>query len=239
MEFIFNGRSSKEFNLKITESNHASVPFRNIEEVNVPGRNGNIVVDDMGYSNRTIELSVLLDNRDGGKTLCEMARELSSWLQSSKAFKKLTFSDDTDCYLEAMCINQISFEELAKDFNELQITFLCKPFKKINSGNTEILVAQNSFISNRFLPSKPLIKIVGTGDITLNINSQAIVLKGLEGGIEIDSELMNAYKIVEGKTVLQNSKMYSDFPILESGRNTISWTGNVTQLKVTPRWAVL
>jgi phage-related protein len=33
--------------------------------------------------------------------------------------------------------------------------------------------------------------------------------------------------------------MYSDFPVLEEGKNDITWEGNVTQLEILPRWVVL
>ena len=50
---------------------------------------------------------------------------------------------------------------------------------------------------------------------------------------------MNAYKKINGDIVLLNNKMYSDFPILESGENQISFEGNVSKIEITPRWAVL
>ena len=58
----------------------------------------------------------------------------------------------------------------------------------------------------------------------------------MDGYIEIDSEIMNAYK---GET-LQNSKMVtSDFPKLAAGENKINWLGNVTKVEIMPRWCRL
>ena len=89
------------------------------------------------------------------------------------------------------------------------------------------------------MPSNPLIKVVGSGDVTININNQELVLKGLEDEIEVDCDVMNAYKKVNDNIVLLNNKMYSDFPILEAGENQISFEGNVSKIEITPRWVVL
>ena len=88
---------------------------------------------------------------------------------------------------------------------------------------------------NEGLASNPYIKVVGSGDITININNQKLVLKGVEGYIEVDTELYNCFKDNEN----QNNKMYSDFPIFEEGINNISWESNVSQLEILPRWVVL
>ena len=89
------------------------------------------------------------------------------------------------------------------------------------------------------MPSNPLIKVVGSGDVTVSINNQELILKGLEDEIEVDCELMNAYKKINGDIALLNNKMYSDFPVLESGENQISFEGNISKIELIPRWVVL
>ena len=67
---------------------------------------------------------------------------------------------------------------------------------------------------------------------------QTVMMSSVEE-IEVDSEIMNAYKKVNDDIILLNNKMYSDFPILEEGNNDISWVGNISQIEITPRWVVL
>ena len=83
-----------------------------------------------------------------------------------------------------------------------------------------------------------------TGDITLNINNQEVILKALEGHIQLDCDLMNATTVNSlGKTVNANHKMYSDFPILEEGNNNITWSlgsgASFTKIKIDYRMAVI
>lgn len=237
-EFIFDNKSSEDFNLIIKSSNHSSVPFVSYEEIEIPGRDGEVIINNNCYKNRKINVVVYIDNMNSNETIHEYARRIKKWLQSDMKYKKLIFDDDSDFYLEAICINQLDFEKIIENFSEMQLTFLCKPYKKYINENKITLISSRK-IYNSYMKSKPKIKVIGSGNITLNINNQQVILKGIESEIEIDSEIMNAYKVVDGKMILQNNKMYSDFPILEEGQNSISWTGNVTKVEIIPRWAVL
>ncbi|EJA6802743.1 phage tail protein, partial [Clostridioides difficile] len=88
--------------------------------------------------------------------------------------------------------------------------------------------------------------IEGAGDISIKINTQSIVLRGVaENGILsdliIDSEQMNVYRINKENNIIvnENNKLFSDFPILEEGENQISWEGDIKSIKINPRWNIL
>lgn len=80
--------------------------------------------------------------------------------------------------------------------------------------------------------SEPVITIFGTGNITLYVNNQSIVLTSISNDITLDSETLNAYS---GSTSL-NNKMNGEFPKFQVGENTINWTGNITKIEVQPNW---
>ena len=82
-------------------------------------------------------------------------------------------------------------------------------------------------------------KIYGSGDIAININSQTLILKGINSYIEVDSKIKNCFKNVNGVITNCNNQMYSTFPILEVGENNISWAGAVTKIEIMPRWCCL
>ena len=46
MYFTFNGTSSERYGLKVKNSNHLSRPAKKIESISVPGRTGNLIIDD-------------------------------------------------------------------------------------------------------------------------------------------------------------------------------------------------
>lgn len=235
--FIFNGISSADFGIIITNTNQLSSPERNIDIVEVDGRNEVLVIDKGNYKPFELKLECSIDSEN--TDINELARNIKRWLQSDFSYKKLILSDDDEYYYEAICANKLDIEEVIIELGEFQVTFLCKALKKHINGNNKIILTSPKIIQNSYMNSNPYIKIVGNGDINININNQKLILKNIEDEIEIDCEIMNAYKNVNDKIILQNHKMYSDFPILEEGRNSISWTGNIIRLEITPRWVML
>ena len=47
--------------LKLKETNHTNLPSKNYESIKIPGRTGNLIIDDESYNNKTIELIFLWD----------------------------------------------------------------------------------------------------------------------------------------------------------------------------------
>ena len=236
MYFIYNGKDSRDFNIKIKEINNLSSPQRSIETFTVPGRNGEVVIDNRNFENFVLSIECYLDctNKDKNNT----SREIKKWLQSDFSYNELICSDDLDFYYEAYCDTKLDFEYVSKNFESFLISFNCKPYKK-KIDEDVIVINEPSVIYNNYMESNPLIKVVGTGDIVVNINNQKLILKDLENEIEVDCEIMNAYKKVNEDIVLLNNKMYSDFPILEHGENNISFEGDVARIEIVPRWVVL
>jgi len=100
-------------------------------------------------------------------------------------------------------------------------------------NNAPVTLWSNGSITNPgTVNSEPVLFLMGNGNITLAINGISIQLTGISGSITIDSVLKDAYN---GSTLL-NNQMLGDFPVFLPGVNTISWTGSVSSLHVTPNW---
>ncbi|MGL5751919.1 MAG: distal tail protein Dit, partial [Paraclostridium sp.] len=166
-------------------------------------------------------------------TLKDIARDMKRWLQSEPSFDKLFLSDDLDNYYEAICLNKLDIARVAINFAELLIIFECNPILKSIEGNAPIIINENNrSIYNKGLKSYPYFKIYGTGDVTININEQQLILKSIEEYIEVDSEIYNCFK----DNINLNNKMYSDFPLFYPGTNNISWSGDISKIEIIPRW---
>jgi len=229
MDFIFNGRSSKEFNLVVTKVRRYDTPERDIETIMVPGRDGALYIDNGSYGPRKIEIECYIKS-----DVSKYSRLIDGWLYRNFGINKLFFTDEADVFYEGMCINKISFEETFKFFNECKIVFECKPFKKSFSGENIISINSTNttiFNSTEF-DSNPLIKIYGSGHISLIINNNTIYLNDIIDYVLIDSDLKDCYK----DTKLMNNNMNGEFPKLNTGINTISWLGNVSKVEIIPRW---
>ena len=120
MYFIFNGISSKKFGLKLKSSNHLSLPAKKYESISVPGRTGNLIIDDGSKENLQIELECYIDARVNAN-LPYLSRQIGTWLQDPIGYQTLSFSDGIT--FKAICTNQIDIDEVIKHFGEFSIRF--------------------------------------------------------------------------------------------------------------------
>ena len=119
MEFTFNGVSSKDFNIKIKQSNHLSIPRKKLEFIEVQGRTDNLIIDEGCREMLDIEIEAYIDCR--GESTYSYASRLDSWLNGSNGYQDLIFDDGT--ILKAIFVGQIDFNEIVKNFNKILLQF--------------------------------------------------------------------------------------------------------------------
>ena len=119
MEFIFNKRNSRDFNIKIKKSNHLSIPRKKIEFVEVQGRTDNLIIDEGSREMLDIEIEAYIDCRD--LDTYSYALRLDEWLNSSNGYSKLIFDDGVE--LKAIFVGQIDFNSITKNFEEILLQF--------------------------------------------------------------------------------------------------------------------
>ena len=186
---------------------------------------------------------MLVNEHDEIETTPALARRAKKFLLNGTN-RKIQLSEDKDYYLLGTYNSDIDIEEAIENFGLFQAQFRCKPYRITNSEKTVEITIKNTIVKNTEYKTKPVIEVYATGDITININNQEIILKDLEGNIKIDCEKMNATTVnLLGKTVNANQKMYSDFPILEEGNNNITWSlgsgASFTKIIIKYRLAVI
>ena len=119
MEFIFNNKSSKDFNIKIKKSNHLSIPRKKLEFVEVQGRSDNLVIDEGVREMLDIEIEAFIDCRNSDTY--SYALMLDNWLNGSVGYQDLIFDDNTT--LKAIFVGQIDFNEIVNNFSEILLQF--------------------------------------------------------------------------------------------------------------------
>lgn len=236
-------KPSTDYGIKVYESNVLSAPSKKLEFIEIEGRDGALTVDN-GYEDFILKLScVLVNEHDEIETTPALARRAKKFLLNGTN-RKIQLSEDKDYYLLGTYNSDIDIEEAIENFWLFQAQFRCKPYRITNSEKTVEITIKNTIVKNTEYKTKPVIEVYATGDITININNQEIILKDLEGNIKIDCEKMNATTVnLLGKTVNANQKMYSDFPILEEGNNNITWSlgsgASFTKIIIKYRLAVI
>ncbi|WP_100489422.1 hypothetical protein [Sporolactobacillus pectinivorans] len=233
--FTFNNGSSLDYGLKVAMPLTIPSPSRDVTFQAVPGRTGDLVIDNKRFENVNFSFNCSVFPKNG-LDLTQQAGLIKNWLQSVFSYQKLWTDIDPDYYHMAFCNSALDLQEVIKYFGKANIIFSCKAFKyRVDGDNTQTLTAPGTITNPEVWASNPYIKITGTGNITLHINDQDVVLTSVSQYIELDTNLQSAYK----GTQLLNNQLFSDCPVLEPGVNNISWDGTVTQVDIVPRWWAL
>lgn len=230
--------ASTDYGIRIYASNILSAPSKRLEFVDVEGRRNGSLTIDKGYEDFTLTLEcVLVPEAD--EEMVDLVRRAKRYLLSGNNCKLYT-NEDPNFYLIGTYSSSIDIEEAIENFGLFQAQFRCKPYRLSNQESNIVVKAQNTVINNQNYETSPIIKVIGSGDITIKINSQELILKDVEESITIDCEKMNAEKINSlGKLTNQNHKMYSNFPVIEEGENIITWSGSVSSITISFRQAVI
>lgn len=119
MIFTINNKTNKDFNFKVKSSNHLIKPKKKLEFISIPGRTGDLILDEGARENFNLVIEGYIDARETNlKTLCD---SLDNWLNSTTGYQTITFDDGT--VLKAVLISEIDINEIVKNFGELTLEF--------------------------------------------------------------------------------------------------------------------
>lgn len=226
--FIFKGIDSRDMGIAVVGISPIIRAAKKVNEIEIAGRNGILHEDTNTFQNYTKDIECAIKNRD---KQCSFD-DICSWLTGSG---ELIVSSEPDKIYRVFIKNQISIADVLKSFSKFLVQFDCFPFKySVNKADEEkTLTAPTTVYNQGTVYSEPVITVYGTGDVTLTVNDTDYTLVGIDGYVTINSEVQEVYKDSTNKN---NSFLAMNFPRFEVGANTISWTGNVTKIKVEPQW---
>lgn len=226
-EIFFNSLGSfTDLDLHIELIENLQFPIKQYELVDIAG--GETLRLEGNETDLVIEYSLV--SRNSG---AEYVNRIRKWLYDIKDFKLIDTSEPM-LYYKVKKIESEGIDTMSQQGTRVKISFTCSNYRKYVQEELITIVAPTNLYNYNEIPSKPYMKIYGSGDVTLNINNNAIQFKEITDFIEIDSELQDCFK----DNQLCNSKMVGDFPTLISGINNIGWTGNITKIEILPRYRV-
>lgn len=227
--FIFNGISSKDFGVYISGSGTFSGSERDVTTFQIPGRNGDLTLDNGRYKNRSLKYPAFIY-----RNFDLNVEGLRNWLLADPGYKRLEDSYHPDeFYLARYSGNfEVNADEALRA-GDFDLTFNCYPQRFLKSGEFPIEVtAATSIINDTSQTAKPLIRAYGTGSFT--IGGATLTISTASTYTDIDCDIMEAYK---GSTNC-NGNISGTFPVLMPGENSVTITG-ITKLEITPRWWIL
>lgn len=227
----FSGQDLREFGLYISGSGVYNAPERAYEEIEIPGRDGLLLGHEKRLGNVEITYPAFIYTN-----FKENIGKLKTYLLSKIGYQVLEDTYYPDYFRRGCYYGGLEVEPTSKnDAGSFDLTFMCKPQRYLVSGRTAVTVASGSVINNPTeMPSKPLIRVYGTGTIAVN-GTQLTVLASREY-TDIDCELYDCYYLLENRNAyvtFDSDDMH--FPELPPGDNEVSYTG-FSEVKITPRW---
>lgn len=227
---IFNNKSSADCRIQVAHPPGYAYPERDYTITHIPGRNGDIIQDNGCYKNaeRTYEVSFDAPNED----FATYANAVSAWLHSTTGYARLEDSYEPDYYRMAVYQESNIFENLYNQAGTATIVFECKPQRFLKTGDNIITIQNSLTIMNPTgFEAYPLFKVTGTSGV-LTVNGNSITFSSIDDFVMLDCELQDAYK----ENINKNSTISGTFPVLKTGSNTISWTGDISSVTMKPRW---
>ena len=126
MIFTINNKTNKDFNFKVKSSNHLLRPRKRLEFISIPGRTGDLILDDNSRENFNLIIEGYIDGRKTNLKI--LTEQLDSWLNSATGYQNIAFDDGT--VLKAVLISEIDVNEIVKNFGELTLEF--SAYKEVN-----------------------------------------------------------------------------------------------------------
>lgn len=236
--FTFNGLKSTDFNMYINAEYEIASSIPDYKTVEVPGRDGDLIIPNDRYKSFVQELPIIyLGKYKETMRKIDKARQI---MLGDSNWHDFLFSFDPDHIYCAAYLSSFPIKKTVTGITQT-LQFNMMPYKYLKSGQvvTQFHVGDNQKIKKEgTLDAKPWIRITGKGSMTIDIGDSSLSLKGIDGGIIMDSEAQICSDLSGTRT--QYDKMYGDFIEITgaSGNKTVSIHGDIDKFEIKPRWAV-
>jgi phage-related protein len=222
-----------------------SAPARDVTSQAVPGRSGNLLLDNGRYQNRALKYTCVIapwwaDAQ--GLTLSDCAKRLKEILLTAFGYKVLRTDYNPGYFYRAAYTSALDVEEIYSQTGKISLAFDAMPFMYSDAGQEQIAIDEptTTIINPEGWESRPQITISGSGDVEITITNatggKTYHLLDVSPGMAIDAELMEVYL---GGISCNNKMTTPEFPVFAPGENAIQWSGEVQGLQIIPRWCCL
>ena len=199
--FTFGDVSSKDYGVYITQEAAYNAPDRDVEVVEIAGRNGAYILDKGRFRNITVsyKCGIALDDEQSFESAIRTFRNALS----SKAGKYVRLEDEYNPneYRQAAFLGGIEVDMADRRAGEFTVSFDAMPQRFLKSGETAVSVASGDTITNPTLfESHPLISADIDDAATLTIGDKTIAYTPSVFGKTL---LANEYKNTPRKYIVR------------------------------------
>lgn len=185
---VFDGIDSRDYGIYITGSAVFNSPERDVEMIEIPGRNGSYALDNGRFNN--IEVTYPAGLFGGSEAdFAAGIRAFRNAIASRIGYKRLEDDYNPTEYRMAVYKSGLDVTPAQLKAGEFEITCDCQPQRFLKSGETAVSVEDGDTITNPTLfDASPILKVYGYGNIVL----------GDGGTVSVSDD------VIVGNTVLAN-----------------------------------
>lgn len=213
--FTFGSISSKDYDVYITQESAYDAPQRDVEFIDIAGRNGAYVLDKGRFLNIQVSYRCGIAGEDDN-VFKERIRTFRNALASQIGYQRLTDDYHDTRYREAVFTDGINVEMADRQAGEFTVTFNCKPQRFRTDGESRLSIYEGTTVQNTsiFNPTRfdarPLIDFNASADGSFTIGDYTIsVVDALIGRIPLSisktSETMPYGRYVDTLTINNTS----------------------------------
>ena len=236
MHFLtFAGKSSHDFGIRISGEGTYNRPKRKFAEYEIAGRNGSLLIDEGCFDNITVTYPAFIITE-----MPERVQEFANYMSKFAGYQRLEDSYAPDVFRLAQYSGglEVKTKGYMNRMGEFDISFNCKPQRFLKSGENALTFNANGNIWNRTdYDAQPLVRVYGTTAGTVGIGSYLITIESIDEYVDIDCELMDAYKGAINCNA--NVSFNADSFKIPAGVSGVTFTGGITSVVIKPRYYMI
>lgn len=230
----FDGDNSLDHGVYITGEAIYSAPVRDTESIEIPGRNGDFILDKGRWKNIDVTYKAGLFGSDQ-ENFADKIRTYRNILASRLGYKRITDTYNPNEFRLGKLKDGLDVEtKTQKKAGEFDIVFDCKPQRFLISGEEEIEVSSGQTISNpTAYDASPLLLVEGYGEISIgddivtveDVPLGAVKLNNaMSSTVTLDTSLLNAGDSIYAQADLNGPAMTIRFTSGNIGNITVDST---------------
>lgn len=224
---------TKDLDLVIQSEPTYNFPSKDVTTEHIPGRNGDLIIDNKCWQNTERSYSLVSVFRPGTNFITN-AEKLIKFLSEKKGYQRLEDTYDPSVFRMAEFKSNGSLTNYYDKATVLNVTFNCKPQRYLKDGETPVLF--NNSIATLENPTGysalPIISISGfvhqdNKVIMVTVTNENNVVSSVSlsdlpsGDVILDSELQTAFSNQNGDINKYINLNDTNFPVLNSGSTTV------------------
>lgn len=252
--FTFNGIKSTDYGIMASGNQTYNVPSRSYSAVSIPGRNGQLYLDNGNWEPTTIQYQCSAYNG-----LKSSMQNFLAAISAVPGYHELTDDWHPGYYRRAFLTSGTPVDAFADRHGSFTLSFTARPEKWLVTSDVE-LTGSGTLTNPTHYNAKPVIKlefstITASGSFTISrmvngavADQWTIEYTDIQGDLELDCENMN-FTMAEGA---ENANPYvtvtatevsgdinMEFPFFPADSEIQIAAENASNVTVTPRWWTL